>query len=178
MNWRSVLLLLALVLMTASSCTGVNNERVTSLQAELDSVETQIASAEKENDKYTGGLVKALINSQIETLKQTRAMLQQRRDSWLYGVNLSFTVEGKQFVMPAEAKALLPNIEHEIAENKEKIKEQELVVSQYSGGLVHALSVSTLETMRQTQAMLEQRRLAIKYELPQYLAFQTKPDTR
>ena len=79
MNWGSVLLLLALVLMTASSCTGVDNEKVISLQAELDSVETQIASAEKENEKYTGGLVKALINSQIETLKQTRAMLQQRR---------------------------------------------------------------------------------------------------
>ena len=28
------------------------------------------------------------------------------------------------------------------------------------------------------RAILEQRRLAIKYELPQYLAFQTKPDTR
>ena len=45
--------------MTASSCTGVDNEKVISLQAELDSVETQIASPEKENDKYTGALVKA-----------------------------------------------------------------------------------------------------------------------
>jgi len=105
-------------------------------------------------------------------------MLQQRKDSWLFGININYTVDGKPFVMPAQARSLLPDIEREIAENKEKLKDQEAVVSQYSGGLVHALSLATLETMRQSQAMFEQRRLSIKYELPQYLSFQNKPDDK
>jgi hypothetical protein len=81
-------------------------------------------------------------------------------------------VDGKPFVLPDGAKQLLPDLKREIAENKRKIEEQEKTVSLYSGGLVQALAVSTLETMRQTQAMLEQRRLAIEYETPQYLSFQ------
>jgi hypothetical protein len=166
------------LVLIVSSCGGVDTQKVASLQTEIDVIDKDIVAAEKENEKYTGGLVKALINSQIQTLKQTRAMLQQKKDSWLYGININYTVDGKLFVLPEGAKALLPEIERDIAENKEKIKQQETVVNQYSGGLVQALSVSTLETMRQTQAMLEQRRLAIKYELPQYLSFQNKLDSK
>ena len=85
MKLRCALILLLLTIV--SSCSGVANEKVASLQMELESVEKEIVAAEKENEKYTGGLVKALINSQIETLKQTRAMLQQKRgtiDALLY----------------------------------------------------------------------------------------------
>lgn len=169
---------LLFLLLIVSACGGVDSQKVTSIESEIESVSKEISAAEKENEKYTGGLVKALINSQIQTLKQTRAMLRQKKDSWLYGIGLNYTVDGKPFVMPAEAKALLPDIEREIAENRKKITDQGAVVSQYSGGLVHALSLSTLETMRQSQAMLEQRRLSIKYELPQYLSFQNKPDDK
>ena len=165
-------------LLIVSACGRVDSQKVPSIESEIESVSKEISAAEKEDEKYTGGLVKALINSQIETLKQTRAMLEQKKDSWLYGINLNYTVEGKTFVMPPQAKALLPDIEREITENQKKIADQEIVVSQYSGGLVHALSLSTLETMRQSQAMLEQRRLAIKYELPQYVSFNVKPDDK
>jgi hypothetical protein len=164
------------LLLVFAGCGGANCERAASMQAEIESIDKALEAAEKENEKYTGGLVKALINSQIETLKQSRAMLQQKKNSWLYGININYTVDGKPFVLPEVAKALLPDIEREIAENKAKITSQQAVADQYSGGLVQALSVSTLETMRQTQAMLEQRRLAIKYELPQYLSFQVKPE--
>lgn len=169
-------LALALLLLIVSGCGGVDGQQVASIQTEIDYLDKEIVGAEKENEKYTGGLVKALIASQIGTLKQTRAMLQQKRDAWVYGITISYAVDGKPFVVPDGAKALLPNIERGIAENRRKITDQEAVVSQYSGGLVHALSLSTLETMRQTHAMLEQRRLSIKYELPQYLSFRNQPD--
>src|SRR5262249_12919528 len=104
----------------------------------------------------------------------TRAMLQQRDSAWAFGIRINYRVDGKQFVLPAGAKELLPEIEKELAENKGKMEEQEKTVALYSGGLVQALSISTLETMKQTQALLDQRRLAIKYELPQYLGFRNK----
>ena len=171
-------LALVFLLLIVSGCGGGGGQKVASIRTEIENLDKEILTAEKENEKYTGGLVKALINSQTETLKQTRAMLRQRKDSWLYGININYTVDGKPFVLPDGAKALLPDIEREIAENKEKITSQQAVADQYSGGLVQALSISTLETMRQTQAMLEQRRLAIKYELPQYLSFRSKPDSK
>ena len=48
---------------------------------------------------------------------------------------------------------------------------QEAEVARYSGGLVKATASVTLATMRQTQAMLDQKRLALKYGLPQFVGF-------
>lgn len=166
------------LLFTVASCSSVDSQQIASLKTEIENLDAQIAASEKEDEKYTSGLVKALIGSRIQTLKQTRAMLQQKQNSWLYGININYTVDGKPFVLPEGAKNLLPELEREIAENKSKIAKQEDEANRYSGGLVQALSLSTVETMKQTQAMLEQGRLAIKYELPQYLSFQAKPENK
>ena len=143
-----------------------------SLKDEITGLRSQIAAAEAESDRYSGGLVKALIESRIQTLKQTLAMLEQRDKAFAFGLRIRYTVEGKPFQLPPDIKQQLPEIEQEIRENDSKIRDQQQEVAKYSGGLVQALSLSTLATMQQTQAMLNQRRLAIKYELPQYLAFQ------
>jgi hypothetical protein len=143
-----------------------------SLKAEITSVRSQIAASESESARYSGGLVKALIESRVQTLKQTLVMLEQRDKAWTFGLRLSYTIDGKAFALPPEVKDQLPQVENELRELTIKIDAQTREVSRYSGGLVHALSLSTLETMKQTEAMLNQRRLAIRYELPQYLAFQ------
>jgi hypothetical protein len=166
---------LILLLLTVVSCNSVDSQKTALLKTEIETLDIEIASAQKDDEKYSGGLVKALINSRIQTLKQTRAMLQQKQHSWLYGININYTVDGKAFVLPEGAKALLPDLEREIAENKASLTRQETEANRYSGGLVQAL---TVETMKQTQAMLEQRRFAIKYELPQYLSFQAKPENK
>ena len=168
--------MMALLLISLSGCSSneVDKQQAASIKTEIANLDAEIAAAEKANEEYSGGLVKALITSRIETLKQTRAMLQQRDKAWTFGTRMNYTVDGKSFVLPDEVKQVLPEIERELADNKAKIEEQEKTVSFYSGGLVQALSISTLETMKQTQAMLEQRRLAVKYELPQYLGFQKK----
>jgi len=170
--------LLTILIFACTGCGRVDCQKVATIEVEIANIDKELAAADKENAKYSGGLIKALIESQIETLKQTRTMLQQKKNSWSYGINTTYTIDGKPFVLPVGAKDLLPNLEREIAENKDKIRQQQAVADQYSGGLVQALSVSTLETMRQTQAMLEQRQLAIKYELPQYLSFHAKPENK
>ena len=104
-------------------------------------------------------------------------MLEQRDKAWTFGLRLSYTIDGKPFAVPAGATEELPVIDRELTDLEAKIEAQKLEVDHStSGGLVHAMALSTLETLKQTQAMLNQRRLAIQYELPQYLAFQrTKP---
>jgi len=170
------LLLLCLCLIISGCQSRDENLKLSSIKMEITTLDTEIIRAEMEDEKYAGGLVKALIGSRIEILKQTREMLQQRDKAWTFGIKLRYTINGKPFVLSDSAKQLLPDVERELSELKSKIDKQELIVAQYSGGLVQALSIATLETMRQTYAMLDQRRLAIKYELPQYLGFQNKTE--
>lgn len=143
-----------------------------SLKEEIRNVRQQIAMADAESANYTGGLVKALIASRVQTLKQTLVMLEQRDKAWTFGLRLQYTVDGKLFTLPVGAKEQLPEIERNLQELAAKIQAQDAEVGRYSGGLVRALSLSTLETMKQTDAMLNQRRLTIRYELPQFIAFQ------
>lgn len=148
---------------------------VASLKTEIKNARSQIAAAESESARYSGGLVKALVESRVQTLKQTLVMLEQRDKAWTFGLRLSYTVDGKAFALPPGVKDQLPQVEDELRQLSTKIDAQTREASRYSGGLIHALSLSTLETMKQTEAMLNQRRLAIRYELPQYLAFQGAP---
>jgi hypothetical protein len=136
-------------------------------------METQIRRIEEEDSKYSGGLVKALIGSELHTLRQTRAMLQQRATSWTFGIGLSFQVNGKPYIPPANSPELLGSVEQEIAATRIKLASAEAEADRYSGGLVQALSMTTVATIRNSLAMLEQKRLALKYGLPQYVAFRS-----
>src|SRR5438128_351253 len=162
---------------TAPEKSSLDPSTAASLKSEIADVRSQIAAAEAESDRYSGRLVKALIDSRVQTFKQTLAMLEQRDKAFTFGLRLSYTIDGKPFQLPAGAKDELAQVEQEIRDKDEKIRQQGQEVPRYSGGLVQSLSLSTLATMKQTQAMLNQRRLAIKYELPQYLAFQTARST-
>jgi hypothetical protein len=151
---------------------AVDSAAAASLKQEITAVRSEIADAEAESSKYSGGLVKALVESRSQTLKQTLAMLEQRDRAWTFGLHLRYTMDGKPFVLPSGAKEQLPEVERELQNVRARVEAQRQEVGKYSGGLVYALALSTLETMKQTEAMVDQRRLAIKYELPQYLAFQ------
>lgn len=144
------------------------------IAADIASVDAEIRRAEAEDAKYSGGLVKALVGSEIAILRQTRAMLRHRASSWTFGIGLRYTVDGKPFVPPADAAQRLTAVEAEIATTRQKLAGAEAEAARYSGGLVQALSVSTVATIRNSLAMLEQRRLALKYALPQYIGFQAE----
>jgi hypothetical protein len=66
-------------------------------------------------------------------------------------------------VVSAATSRTLAEVEEQIAANESKIKQQEVEAARYIGGLTRALSLATLETLRQTHAMLEQRRVGLKY---------------
>jgi hypothetical protein len=141
------------------------------VKSDLALVQSEIQVAQAEDERYSGGLVKALIESRVEVLRQTEAMLQQKLLSIKTGTSVRYTVDGKTFSLPATAHQLLGEIENAINESETKIQAQEAEVARFSGGLVQAMALSTLETMRQTHAMLEQKRVSLKYGLPQYVEF-------
>jgi hypothetical protein len=138
-----------------------------------DIVDTQAAikAAEAENALYSGGLVKGLVALRLVTLRQTEAMLQQASKARHAGIALTYTTDGKQFLLTEGAKNELAVVEQELQSLRTKITAQQATVNRLSGGLVLAMGLSNIATMRQTEAMLDQRRLALKHSLPQFIAF-------
>jgi hypothetical protein len=125
------------------------------LKADLAAIQSQITESEKEDARYTGGLTKALTASTIAILRQTEAILEQKI--------VSLKAGARPVIVSAAASPTLAEVEQQIATNESKIKQQEVEAARYIGGLTRALSLATLETLRQTHAMLEQRRVSLKY---------------
>ena len=142
-----------------------------SLKSEIARLEEQIADAKKEAGSYSGGLVKALVEARIALLGQTLAMLRIRAAAQDFSVSVRYTVDGKPFVPPADSAIQLAAVIREIESIRRDIQRQQAEADKYSGGLVQAMALATVNTSRQTLAMLEQKRLALEFGLPQYVAF-------
>lgn len=146
-------------------------EKIEGIEEEITQLERKIRETEAEDQKYAGGLIKAIIGSQLATLKQTHAMLQQRAKASLFKIGLKYTIDGQPFTPPQDAAVQLGIVERELAELATKIAAAEAEAARYSGGLIQAVSLNTVAQMKQTQAMLDQKRLALKFSLPQYIGF-------
>jgi len=141
------------------------------VQSDLAAVQSETKAAQADDARYTGGLIKTLIATRIAILHQTEAMLEQKLLSLNLGVPARYAVDGKAFSLPASASQMLADVESEISASDVKMHQQEAEAARYSGGRVKAMSLTALETMRQTRAMLEQKRVSLKYGLPQYIGF-------
>lgn len=149
------------------------DERAPLLKREIATIEEDLRRTEAEIAKYTGGLIKTVLESTAAIQRQTLEMLRQRDRSWTFGIGLRYTVDGRVFEPPSDAQALLIQLEREIADTARSIAESEAEAAKYSGGLIRATTLAAGATSRQTLAMLEQRRLAIQFGLPQYVGFQS-----
>lgn len=104
------------------------------LTDDLVSLDKEIVAAEQESQRYAGGLLKAILDVRIATLKHTRAMLDQKVKAKAAGIALSYTVAGKPFALPANSAEQLSGIEQELAALDTKIAAQEAEAARYSGG--------------------------------------------
>jgi len=171
------LIIALLIAATAFGCAqALSAEDEEALRIELTMLAEDIAASELENERYSGGLVKSLISARLAIFRQTKAMLEQRSAASSFSVNLSYTVDGKPFVLPSDAKEQAANIELELTALREKIKAQEEDAKRYRGGLVLSMKLSAIATMRQTEAMMQQRKLSLEYGLPQYIGHQVSTD--
>ena len=149
-------------------------DELASLDAAISEIDARIASSEQESALYASGLVKTMIELRLATLEQTREMLSQRKLASTYGVTVTYTVDGSIFTPSGSDQ--IAALEAEIAELEEAIATEQAQADRYSGGLVRAMALSTAATSRQSLAMLEQRRLALTYGLPQYVGRDTAND--
>jgi hypothetical protein len=139
--------------------------------------EAELAAAQTDDAKYVGGLIKTLIAARIATIQQTIAMLKQRQAAADLNISLKYTVDGHLFVPPADGAAQAAAVDSEIQSTKAKIVQQEAEAAKYSGGLVLSMTLAGVATSENTLAMLEQKRDALRFGLPQFIGFASSTPT-
>ncbi|MHB9102659.1 MAG: hypothetical protein ACYC2E_14215 [Sulfuricella sp.] len=134
--------------------------QIDSMKQDIEAVKKTIALAEIEDQKYTGGLIKAQIQSRIETVKMTLALLEQKLKALETGAKMTI-------VIPATKAdpALAASLEGEITAQKLKIEQARIEADKYTGGLIKATRENTIATMESTLALIENRALTAKYGL-------------
>lgn len=150
------------LLATGAGIVGINAAGPSKEQLEQDLVEVRsgIAAAEKEADTYKAGTaIRLQVEFRLATLRNTEAMLDQKRLSWLRGIDLSYKV-------PVSAQAAPPEVVSQLNEDLETAK-ADLAKSQDKaqglGGFAQVLALMDVVTRRSTIAAIEQRYLMAKY---------------
>ncbi|WP_337058256.1 hypothetical protein [Pseudomonas sp. USHLN015] len=149
---------------------------VSELQQELQKTKNEVAEARTSLAKYSGGLIKILIETRLEVLQTNEALLQQR----IHAIESDAPVTVQTQIStpdPVAATALA----NEISLANEKLASARADAAKYTGGLIVALKLSAIATQEQTLALLEQRYLSAKYGLaitstPAMKSSATQPD--
>ncbi|HGU9824354.1 TPA: hypothetical protein ACNFPD_003460 [Enterobacter cancerogenus] len=140
--------------------TPEQKQEVAALKVELSQMEGEISAAKHIEQQFSGGLIKNLTTARLEVLGTNKALLEQRINAIESGAKIDVVVSG---VKPDPE--LAASIKAEMEDLAVKINEAKTDASQYSGGLIQVLKLSTVATEEQSMAMLQQKYLTAKYGL-------------
>ena len=138
----------------------------------------EINNAKANTEKYAGGLLSILASVQLETLKSTKTILEQKKTGLQRYIPISYTVDGKEYSPPANKDKLLEELAIDIDKSKEELSKAEIESSKYGGGLLGVLSLTQVATTKNSLAFLNQRKLLLKYDIPYYNIVPASPRDR
>ncbi len=136
---------------------GDTSPKAADIAAEVPIIEAAIAEAEAEAQKYTGGLLGALSQARIETLKLTRAILKKENAAEIAKLSPTGNFKPDQKL----ANTLLG----EMADASARVAEVE-AEAEASGGILGALVLARLEAEKLTHAQLRMSYLHAVYGIP------------
>jgi hypothetical protein len=140
--------------------TPEEQQQLTDLKQQLQTVRQEVEAAKMQQGDYAGGLLKALLDVRLEVLKINEALLDQRVQALESGAKITVVVQATKDD-PIRAAQLAAEIEAQ----KVKLAQAKAESDRYSGGLVQAISLVSVATVGNTVAMLEQQHLMAKYGL-------------
>ena len=159
---RAVVLISMLIL--TSGClkkelTPEEKALVSNLRSELLATDENLRAAKSQNERLSGGLLKALTTVRIEILETNSELIKQRINAVESGAPIKQVT-----TISNEDPGLAKKLEAEIAVQKSELQAAQND-AQLSGGLVGVMKAVTAATKEQTVAMLQQRYLSAKYGL-------------
>ncbi len=143
----------------------------------MKSLQQQIQDTRAERDRYgASSLLHSLISLRLATYEQTLAMLQQKRLAIRWYPSFSYTVDGKVYQPPPDAKDRIQELEATVDRARGEWK-QAVAGASRSGGLIGAFATMTAETQGLKVAQLEYQLAAYRYGFPPFAAV-TPPPSR
>ena len=146
---------------TATPTPGLTIEQkneISRLELKLDEIGQQISDANKENEEYSGGLIKTYIEVRIQLYEINKALVEQQIIAIESGTQTSIEITGLK-PEPEKLDQLLADIEAQKIKNDETRTE----IAKYSGGLIKATYQSALATGEYTLSLLEHQYFLAKY---------------
>jgi hypothetical protein len=164
-------LLLVLLTLTTAGLAAVLVEvamrpEISTLEIDRDreTINTQLKEAQTEAAKYSGGVIKAFLDLRIEILRNTLAMLDQTRSSYVRLITLRFTVDGRPFSAASDVQ--LREIEEEIKQVERKVADAKREASKYTGGLLQSMALMKVATEEASASTLRLKFYSAKYGIP------------
>ncbi|WP_431271800.1 hypothetical protein [Dankookia sp. P2] len=148
--------------LAAGTAINTSGPSTASLDADLTAVRTEIAAAEADASKL-GGVLAVQANLRLRVLRSTEAMLDQKRLSFLRGIQLVYRDDAPGQSISPDAG---PRIEREMAAAAADLASAEAEAARYSGGLILSMIMLRAETAKVTLATLRQQRAFSRYGIP------------
>ncbi len=158
MRMTVVLPILLCALLSTYSVAAEPSRSVEALRLEQSQIKESIKQAKDEDSKLSGGLIKALIGVRLQLLEINAALVQQRIHALESGAKIKVKLYETE---PNPERA--SNLKSEIESIKTEIKAKEEEIAQYRGGLIKVTLMSSVATMNNTLAMLQNEYLKAKY---------------
>ncbi|MPR09290.1 hypothetical protein [Microvirga tunisiensis] len=125
------------------------------LTADIQAIDQEIAAAQERADHFKeGSFIRVQIDLEMATLRTTRAMLDQKLKSWLRGIDLKYTVEGKS-LSPASDE-VIKKAEEDVEAAEAELQAAEAKTGTYSG-LLGSMTLLEAQTHRVTVATARMR---------------------
>ena len=119
---------------------------------EIAEQEKLLGKAREEFERFSGGLIRVVIEMRVEIGELTLAILRQRQILLSHGI----TLPAHKVPVGATSPELLAEIEGENTEAEAR---------RYTGGVIQVTLLMRAETEKLSLAMLQQRRLSLKYQI-------------
>jgi hypothetical protein len=144
----------------------IQRSQVSTFEIDRDraTISAQISEAESESAKFEGGAIKVMIEMRIAVLKNTTAMLDQKRASLVRLVALNYTVDGSTLHEANDKE--LNDILEELAASERSVADAKQEAAKYTGGLVQVMALVKAATEEVTASSLRLKFYAAKYGIP------------
>lgn len=142
---------------------------ITKINQDIEIIETKINEASTELEKYSSGLLVALLQTRLQILNANLDLLQQRKSAKKYKVDINYKGQIHPYRDENHKKELLDKIQAAIEKQKTELIKNQGKSELYSGGLIKNLIETTILTNQMAIDMLETKRMAIVYDIPLFL---------
>lgn len=159
-------LIVAFIYFVCTACSQVPSTQ--DLDNDIGKLDAELKAISESSEKYTGGLIKTLIEVRGQILSTTRAMLDQKRSAFRRFIPIKYEIDGNAYNPPENKQELLESIRDSIAETQSEITDVQRENGKYSGGLIKSMILMRLAMLENTLAFLKQRELLLEHDIPYY----------